>query len=251
MPQPSSATPIRVHSGLRGGPRRLIWMSGWLFIVSMVRCAGEDERNQMPASLAEWRRQRNRVSPHEPHDPDSRAASGTRGVGGPGDSAQVGAGRGRTASLAEWRQSNRVERHERGGRGAWEAGGAGAARRRPCGAGEHTDGQWVKRDAMEKRNCCYIFGRDGSDPDDRLCLRFCMTCEGYQCNGWEDRYVWEPARCELAAWDAAAFCDALGGRSIMFIGDSTVKEVPPWRQPRGKSMCLSQLPYNRVVSVGV
>ena len=32
------------------------------------------------------------------------------------------------------------------------------------------------------------------------------------------------------------------------------KEVPPWRQPRGKSMFFSQLPYkchqNRVASVG-
>ena len=30
---------------------------------------------------------------------------------------------------------------------------------------------------------------------------------GCKCKGWVDEYVWEPAGCALAAWDAAAFCD--------------------------------------------
>jgi hypothetical protein len=48
---------------------------------------------------------------------------------------------------------------------------------------------------------------------------------GCKCEGWVDEYVWEPAGCVLAAWDAAAFCDALGARSLMFIGDSTMIQV--------------------------
>lgn len=44
MAQPSRATPSRMGAGvLRGGPRRMFWLAGWLFIVSMVRCAGENE----------------------------------------------------------------------------------------------------------------------------------------------------------------------------------------------------------------
>ncbi|KAJ1467643.1 hypothetical protein T484DRAFT_1858111 [Baffinella frigidus] len=50
---------------------------------------------------------------------------------------------------------------------------------------------------------------------------------GYSCTraGWVDEYVWEPARCELATWDASAFCEALGGRSLLFLGDSTMRQV--------------------------
>ena len=136
MAPPSSATPCRVQGGLRGGPRRLIWLSGWLFIVSVVRCACEDE---MSASLAEWRHQHCRV---EPHARDRKGASEAGGGGGQEDSAQGGEEGGRSASLAEWtRQRNRFEPRERHGRGAWEAGGAGRARGRPCGGGEHTDGR--------------------------------------------------------------------------------------------------------------
>ena len=73
MAQPSSATLSRVQGGLRVGPRRLIWMSGWLFIVSMIPCAGKHE---MPASLAQWRRQHFRVEPHERDRNGSSEAGG-------------------------------------------------------------------------------------------------------------------------------------------------------------------------------
>jgi len=288
MAQPSSATASRVQGGRRGGPRHLIWMSGCLFIVSMVRCAGEDEgsltewrqRNRVEApepdsrgsgagsgwsdSLVEWRRQRNRVEPHardgrgsweeggaggrliwtemggliwtewkrhrvEPHETDSRAASEAGGVGGQGDSAQ---GRGRSASLAEWRrQRNASESHERDGRGAWGSAVAGVARSRPCRGGEYTDGRWVAKAAgeLEPAPCCHLFG-----PDEKTWLFWLKTCaisEGYQCKGWVDEYEWQPARCVLAAWDAAAFCGALRGRSLMFIGDSTMIEVCQFKPP--------------------
>ena len=35
------------------------------------------------------------------------------------------------------------------------------------------------------------------------------------------RYEWTPLECSLPAWDAAAFCKALGNRTMLWIGDST------------------------------
>lgn len=37
-----------------------------------------------------------------------------------------------------------------------------------------------------------------------------------------EKYTWVPRRCSLLAWNATAFCEQLGHRKIMFIGDSTV-----------------------------
>lgn len=48
---------------------------------------------------------------------------------------------------------------------------------------------------------------------------------GCKCKNWVDEYAWEPAKCTLAQWDAAAFCSLLGKRSLMFIGDSTMIQV--------------------------
>jgi len=50
---------------------------------------------------------------------------------------------------------------------------------------------------------------------------------GYGCQCSEERmrnmvkYEWIPDDCILPVWDAHAFCDALGSRTILFIGDST------------------------------
>ena len=218
MPQPSSATRSRVQGGLQGGLRLLILMAGLLFTVSMVRCSSNDE---MSALLMEWRRQRNRIAPHER---DSRATSEAGGGSKREDGNQSGAGRGRSASLVDWRRRrSRAEPPDTSSTEAREAVGSGAGRDRPCGGGEHTDGRWVIKSAGEKeegRPCCHYF-----EPDELFCEKTCVTSEGYHCGDWEDQYVWEPARCELAAWDAAAFCAALRGRSLMFIGDSTMSEV--------------------------
>ena len=193
--RPSSA------GGLRGGPRRLIWMM--LFTVSMVRCAGEN-------------------------DLDSEAGGG----GGQGDNEQGGTGRGRSASLAQWRrQCNRAELHEPNSRGAGEAGGAGGARGRPCGDGEHTDGRWVAKAAGEMEARYHFFHAEDFFNTD-IAISSLRNFYRFSCKDWVDDYAWRPTRCSLATWDAAAFCDALKGRSMQFIGDSVMLQVTSLLPPQ-------------------
>ena len=35
-------------------------------------------------------------------------------------------------------------------------------------------------------------------------------------------YVWQPFRCRLLAWNASRFCERLGKKQLLFIGDSTM-----------------------------
>ena len=146
-----------------------------------------------------------------------------------------------SASLTEWRRQRN--------------------RGRPCGVGEHTDGRWRLKDEVELKAhppCCDLYEQEKRDSD--VCGPGPMPLQvlfppsadvlpeylhtwnhqftagrsdflvhvggnGCSCKDWVDRYAWEPARCSLAAWDASAFCDALGGRSLMFVGDSTTMQA--------------------------
>ncbi|KAJ1483527.1 hypothetical protein T484DRAFT_2579588 [Baffinella frigidus] len=128
-----------------------------------------------------------------------------------------------------------------------------AASRRPCGPGEHAQGSWVERDVVKRVPCC---GWDGNHflQDPEHCGEVEMPCRWNEgegcifftgredvlahmgglgcCAGWEDRYEWEPAGCFLEAWDAPRFCEALGARTLLFVGDSTMLQAQsPSHQP--------------------
>jgi hypothetical protein len=45
------------------------------------------------------------------------------------------------------------------------------------------------------------------------------------CLGHIDRFVWQPSRCRVAAFDGEAFCAALGRRRLLFVGDSTMQQL--------------------------
>ena len=173
--------------------------------------------------MAEWRRSRG-----EPDAPGSRGSWET-GVGGASEVSELarsGAGGSagmRSVHLPSIEDARKV-------RGTADESSDFLSRDRPCGSGEHSDGRWIPKTAGEMQGAeaadsrCYwvnesliIAGR--SD--------FLVQCGGQECNckGWVDHYAWEPARCELATWDAGAFCDALRGRSVLFIGDSTMMQT--------------------------
>ena len=45
------------------------------------------------------------------------------------------------------------------------------------------------------------------------------------CKGFVDRHEWRPTACRLPRWSAARFCAALGNRSLLFVGDSTMEQL--------------------------
>lgn len=200
-------------------------------------------------SLAEWRRQRSRVEPHAPGGRDAWEAGGAGGGSEVSELARGGAGGGaemRSVHLSSIEDARDV-------RGTADESWDFLPRDRPCGRGEHSDGRWVPKTAGEMEGAmeaahsrCYwvnesLIGAGRSE--------FLVQCGGNGCNckGWVDHFAWEPARCALSTWDAGAFCDALRGRSLLFIGDSTMMQAGAavinevrWDQGDGPG-CLSQL----------
>ena len=47
---------------------------------------------------------------------------------------------------------------------------------------------------------------------------------GCQRSKWVDRFRWVPSSCRLLPFDSAAFCDRLGQRYLLLIGDSTQRQ---------------------------
>ena len=58
---------------------------------------------------------------------------------------------------------------------------------------------------------------------------FLVHLGGYGCScqhfGWQDRYKWVPDSCRLVEWNARRFCELLGARRILLVGDSTVSQA--------------------------
>ena len=40
-----------------------------------------------------------------------------------------------------------------------------------------------------------------------------------------EQYVWVPDSCSFDLWDAQKFCTALGNRTVLIVGDSTLQQV--------------------------
>ena len=113
-----------------------------------------------------------------------------------------------------------------------------------CVDNEYTDGKWVyNNDSALNKNfiCCQSTNNDYMQP---ICVPnlerkgFVGSSEGYMlfhddvcsCDREEgtrfkiskrERYQWKPSTCTLLEWDATQFCDLLGNRKILFLGDSS------------------------------
>jgi hypothetical protein len=69
-----------------------------------------------------------------------------------------------------------------------------------------------------------------------------------------EQYYWNPANCLLKNWDAELFCDLLGERTVLLIGDSTMEQtastlmsmVAVWHQA-----CSPQIKFARADSLYV
>lgn len=113
-----------------------------------------------------------------------------------------------------------------------------------CLDNEYTVGKWIyNNDSSLTKNfiCCQATNNDYMQP---LCVPnlekkgFVGSSEGYMlfhddvcsCDREQgtrfklserERYQWSPSTCTLLEWDAAQFCEILGDRKILFLGDSS------------------------------
>ena len=236
--------------------RRGCMCRGCMCCVAAVLLSAAPACGEPSEALTKWRRHsfgsaHEMAAPTDWDPPDS--------MGGERDGAKVGEGAERSVALADWRHHrNHVAPHEQERGGAWATGGAGGASSRPCRGGEHVHGRWVRKGVEEDEGapCCDVQRPWNHDPyfcgprkmplevlssqeDDPLGYflhhKFFtgrsdfltpVGSSGCTCQGWVDHYAWKPGRCALATWDAAAFCSALGGRSVLFLGDSTMFQRP-------------------------
>ena len=100
-------------------------------------------------------------------------------------------------------------------------------------------GQWVYRNGSSKSfRCC---GGDGNDWQDPSLVNFChanstlMTsgrgcfCDELQFHrhtvSEREKFVWETTNCTTMKWNATYFCELLGPRTLLLIGDSTMKQT--------------------------
>lgn len=136
---------------------------------------------------------------------------------------------------------------------------------RLCKAGEHRRGNWVLDPAPihPPFSCCGWDGYFGFNIsiDEKLCLpegEKAGQCELHRTGGnssqllhaggnacacdlknrlaspdWKfkdtnnnrAKYIWKPSNCDLLAWNATQFCELLGNRTILMIGDSTMQQT--------------------------
>ena len=71
---------------------------------------------------------------------------------------------------------------------------------------------WCRRPALGARSADVIHPIEGKG------------CAVGRCLGYMERFEFKSEGCVLPKWDARAFCEALGSRRILFIGDSTMQQ---------------------------
>eukprot|EP00428_Durinskia_dybowskii_P062158 CAMPEP_0170364964 /NCGR_PEP_ID=MMETSP0117_2-20130122/5654_1 /TAXON_ID=400756 /ORGANISM="Durinskia baltica, Strain CSIRO CS-38" /LENGTH=248 /DNA_ID=CAMNT_0010619499 /DNA_START=353 /DNA_END=1096 /DNA_ORIENTATION=+ len=65
-----------------------------------------------------------------------------------------------------------------------------------------------------------------------------------------ESYHWHPTSCHLLRWDSSQFCDLLGSRKMLLVGDSTMEQVTATLMSMitsGKGGCAEQVVYGRSV----
>lgn len=90
-----------------------------------------------------------------------------------------------------------------------------------CSASEMGNGKWRFNNALAAHTCCGWDEDQGKNPECKTQNRIQVGGCGCACqaNTHLFEYV-EPHECKLVPWNASEFCRALGGRKMIFVGDS-------------------------------
>ncbi|KAJ1388233.1 hypothetical protein B484DRAFT_440061, partial [Ochromonadaceae sp. CCMP2298] len=156
---------------------------------------------------------------------------------------------------------------------AWQARGEDI-----CAEGEHVLGTWVNGSRTQKTY--YSCGWDHKDNlqnptvcgwsprvDEQLMYGHgtWLTQTGghaYSCDKRDntrntvtqrERYEWKPLTCDLLPWNATQFCELMGNRTFLFIGDSTMHQTAAGLMSQLTSdgaRCAPQLAVGRIDFLG-
>ena len=99
-------------------------------------------------------------------------------------------------------------------------------------------GAWISRLEAPRFPPCCSWDKAASESNPPSCIngnkgvpgRFVKVGgHGCQCTTQQQRavarFTWAPSGCELPPFDGTAFCAALGNRTLLFIGDSTIQQM--------------------------
>lgn len=110
--------------------------------------------------------------------------------------------------------------------GAGEGAPASAREPRLCAGGEHAIGQWQHWRHTEAPPCCGNFALSAPACASKLLAP--MSANACSCSGMahDNRsYAWRPTHCRLTEWNGRRWCDLLGNRTVLFVGDSTMEQT--------------------------
>jgi hypothetical protein len=145
-----------------------------------------------------------------------------------------------------------------------------------CTNNRHVSGAWVKKNlasATKSFFCCDATNDFNPPKQEQLCgnssilesitfrgsTRYLtqVTASGCACDqaagnrsqiNKVDAYKWMPSYCMLLEWNATQFCDLLGNRTLLLVGDSTMQQAAGTLMSMlttGAGKCVEQIVFGR------
>ena len=132
-----------------------------------------------------------------------------------------------------------------------------------CTPPELKEGAWIRRNRTSKTYVCCGDGGDYQNPEIK---QFCIggpifrdhgcICDEFQHTrlnvSERENWMWKPsANCDIMDWSPITFCNLLGTRKVLFVGDSTMEQtygafVSMLKWSANGTSCASQLSKRRI-----
>ena len=124
-----------------------------------------------------------------------------------------------------------------------------------CKGNEHTKGTWQRIEKANRSFQCILASQNEfykhGEINESIPMKEGCECDQHM-NPFEAderlKYEWIPETCRLHEWNAFHFCNILGNRTILFIGDSTMEQTSATVMSMisaSGATCAPQLMYGR------
>ena len=111
-----------------------------------------------------------------------------------------------------------------------------------CSGTKYTDGEWVKRVVPASKSENFVLCPSAPHNPQAICKEPGIPIVLDNANTCQERYFqnhpnettwktpaldweWKPRACELVPWDELKFCELLGRRKVLIVGDSTLMQT--------------------------